>query len=132
MQMNEDKLNPPPYNDLIGDMLNNDSKEGRIDHLKGAGKPLSKEYLSGDTFQHFQRIAKDAGYRPYWLNLQHEIRDELIAVLERKSSLKLSEIEKQIAKINEKIQDHNKSCPPPLQKGHVSIETLGSAVERWE
>ena len=31
--MNEDKLNPPIYNDLIGDMLKNDP-EGRIDHLK--------------------------------------------------------------------------------------------------
>lgn len=132
MQMNEDKLNPPPYNDLIGDMLNNDSKAGRIDHLKGAGKPLSKEYLSGDTFQHFQRIAKDAGYRPHWLNLQHEIRDKLIAILERKSSSTSSEIENEIMKINEKIVDHNKSCPPPLQKGRVSIDTIDNALERWK
>lgn len=132
MQMNEDKLNPPPYNDLIGDMLKNDPKEGRIDHLKGAGKPLSKEYLSGDTFQHFQRIAKEAGYKPRWLKLQHEIRDELTLLVERKSSLEQREIEAKIAQINEAILEHNKSCPPPLLKGKVSIDTINTAVERWK
>lgn len=132
MQMNEDKLNPPPYNDLIGDMLNNDAEEGRIDHLKGAGKPLSKEYLSGDTFQHFQRIATDAGYKPHWLKLQHEIRDKLTALVERKRTLEQREIEAEITKINENILEHNKSCPPPLQKGRVSLGTIDVAVERWK
>ena len=132
MQMNEDKLNPPPYNDLIGDILKNDPKEGSIDHLKGAGKPLSKEYLLGDTFQHFQRIAKEAGYKPHWLKLQHEIRDELTLLVERKNSLEQREIEAQITNINEKILEHNKSCPPPLLKGSVSIDTIDVAVERWK
>ena len=130
--MNEDKLNAPIYNDLIGDILKNDSKEGGIAHLKGAGKPLSTEYLSGDTFQHFQRIAKDAGYKPRWLKLQHEIRDELTLIVERKKLLVEHEIAPQIAKVNEKILEYNKSCPPPLLKGRVSIDTIDIAVERWK
>ncbi len=77
--MSEDKLNPP-YNDLIGDILKEYTKKGGMDNLAGHGKPLPQEYFSGDTFQHFQRIAKDAGYKPHWLKLQHEIRDEVIAI----------------------------------------------------
>lgn len=130
--MDKDKLNPPIYNDLIGDMLSNDEHKGEIGHLKGAGKPLSKEYLSGDTFQHFQRIAKDAGYKPYWLKLQHEIRDELTLLVERKNSIEQNELEVQITKINEKILEHNKACPPPLLKGRVSSSTIETAVERWK
>lgn len=130
--MNEDKLNSPIYNDLIGDMLSKDADKGKIDHLQGAGKPLSKTYLSGDTFQHFQRIAQDAGYKPHWLKLQHEIRDELILLVERKDLLDRREIEAQITKVNEIILEFNKSCPPPLLKGRVSIETIDAAVERWK
>ena len=53
-----------------------------MDNLKGAGKPLSKEYFSGDTFQHFQRIAEDAGYKPHWLKLRHEIRDDIFSIID--------------------------------------------------
>lgn len=130
--MNEDKLNPPIYNDLIGDMLKNDPKEGRIDHLKGAGKPLATEYLSGDTFQHFQRIANEAGYKPHWLKLQHEIRDELTILVELKNSIQQKEVEDRIKKINKKIVEHNSSCPPPLLKGEVSMNTFKTAIERWK
>ncbi|WP_371931562.1 hypothetical protein [Bacillus sp. MMSF_3328] len=47
------------YNDLIGDILEN---AGEKDNFNGKGKPLPKEYLEQDTYQRFQKIAKDAGY----------------------------------------------------------------------
>jgi hypothetical protein len=124
--------NDKPYNDLIGDILNNYSKGGGMENLKGQGKPLSKEYFSGDTFQHFQRIASDAGYKPHWLKLQHEIRDEIILVSEAYSSNSTIDLEPRIDEINKKIYEHNKSCPPPLQKGTVSLRNLEGAIERWK
>ncbi len=130
--MNEDKLNPPPYQDLIGDMLNNDPSKGKIDHLQGAGKPLSQDYLSGDTFQHFQRIAKDAGYKPIWLELQHEIRDELVELIQRQSTFIERALESRLTIVNDKIKQYNKSCPPKLQKGMVSLASFVDAVQYWE
>ena len=129
--MSNDKLNPP-YNDLIGDILKKHTADGGMDSLEGQGKPLSKEYLSGDTFQHFQRIAKDAGYKPHWLKLQHEIRDELILLVEIISPNPGKELERRLEKVNRKITEHNKSCPTPLQKGRVSIDNIGAVVDRWK
>ena len=130
--MDNDKLNPPPYRDFIGDMLKSDTSNGEMDNLKGAGKPLSKEYLSGDTFQHFQRIAKDAGYKPHWLKLQHEIRDEIIEIAKSKSTNPATSQEHRVAAVNEKISEYDKSCPPPLQKGRISYQNIEAAIARWK
>ena len=119
----------PPYNDLMGDILKKHTVEGGMDNLKGQGKPLSQEYFSGDTFQHFQRIAKDAGHMPHWLKLQHEIRDEVMAIAASPSSV---ELETRIAQLNSKIFAYNQSCPPPMQKGPVSLATIQSAIDRWQ
>lgn len=130
--MTSKKNKKPMYNDLIGDILKNDEHQGRIDHLEGAGKPLSKEYISGDTFQHFQRIAKDAGYKPYWLTLQHEIRDELIEIATSQEMMEKKELSKKVKRINKKIGIYNRNCPPPFLKGKVSIELIGQAHEFWQ
>lgn len=129
--MRDDKLNPP-YNDLIGDILKEYSKKGGMDNLAGRGKPLSQEYFSGDTFQHFQRIAKDAGYKPYWLKLQHEIRDEITAIAVTQRTDNDADLELQIEKVNGKIGEYNKSCPPPMQKGAVSLGNIEVAIDRWK
>ncbi|MBO1911474.1 DnaJ family domain-containing protein [Sporosarcina sp. 6E9] len=129
--MDKDKLNPPQYNDLIGDILKKHTADGGMDNLRGTGKPLSKEYFSGDTFQHFQRIAQDAGYKPYWLNLRHEIRDDLLSVMDVLSLRPDNEINKLIMNINTKINNYNKACPPPLQKGQVSAQTITAALKHW-
>lgn len=113
-----------PYNDLIGDILKRHEKEGGMDNIAGKGEPLSREYLSGDTFQHFQRIAKDAGYKPYWLELQHEIRDDVLTLLETYSGILTPEIEKELNKINEKVFKYNQNCPGPMQKSPVTLDTL--------
>lgn len=122
---------PPKYNDLIGDMLKNEEHEGRLDHLEGAGKPLPKEYISLDTFQHFQRIAKDAGYKPYWLKLQHEIRDELKELATNQNNLEQKELLKRVKGINKKIAAYNKNCPPPFLKGKISAEKIDQALNYW-
>lgn len=113
-----------PYNDLIGDMLNNQEGKGQIDHLPGAGKPLSKAYLSGDTYQHFQRIAKDAGYIPHWLRLQHEIRDDVLALKELAQTSAKETVEAKIEDVNEKIKAYNQVCPAPMQRAPVTVDQL--------
>lgn len=128
--MGNDNLNPP-YNDLMGDILKKHKQDGGMENLKGQGKPISKEYFSGDTFQHFQRLAKDAGYKPLWLSLQHEIRDEVIAIKNANTSDSITELELRVVEVNKKISKYNRSCPPPLQKGHISLQTIETAIERW-
>ncbi|MFF2754112.1 DnaJ family domain-containing protein [Psychrobacillus sp. NPDC058041] len=120
-----------PSNDLIGDILRNYEKTGGMDNLKGTGKPLSDEYFSGDIFQHFQKIAKDAGYKPHWLKLQHEIRDELKDIADKYANGQNSDLQFRVTKVNEKIIAYNKSCPPPMQKGTVRLESIEAASNRW-
>lgn len=122
----------PPRNDLIGEILKEYEKTGGMDHLEGAGKPLPKEYFSGDVFQNFQRVAKEQGYKPHWLKLQHEIRDGIIAASEKLEKGKIDDVRLRIARLNEKIHEYNNSCPPPLQKGSVRIENLEKARNYWE
>lgn len=127
--MNE--FDSSPRNDLIGDILKEYSKTGGMDNLPGAGKPLPADYFSGDTFQHFQRLANQAGYKPYWLELQHQIRDEIHRTIDLLQAGKKNEVQLNIALINKKIHKFNQSCPPPLQKGSITLQNLESAKERW-
>lgn len=120
------------HNDLIGDILNRSETKGKIDHLEGAGKPLSKTYLSEDTFQHFQRIAKDAGYKPDWLRRQHEIRDKLIKLASEAEKLDDKALNQFVKEINRDIVKYNKSCPPPFLKGKVKAETVLEAYKIWQ
>lgn len=106
------------FNDLIGDIL---KRAGEKENLEGKGKLLSKEYLQMDTFQHFQKIAKDAGHLPAWLKLQKEI-----------STLVHScETEKEVELVNEKIKEHNLICPTPLQKNLISMKNIEKAKNIW-
>lgn len=128
--MDNDSFNKPS-NDLIGDILKEYSKTGGMDNLKGAGKPISEEYLTGDIFQHFQKIAKDAGYKPHWLKLQHEIRDELHDIAKNYLNGEKEGLQFRVTKVNDKIMQYNNACPPPMQKGLVRLETIDSAASRW-
>jgi len=109
-----------PYNDLIGDMLKKDNYNYEKD-LPGKGKPLPKGYTQKDTFQHFQKIAKDAGYLPPWLQLQKEIGE----LLEKANK------EKDIEEINKKIREHNRICPSQMQKNLVRLSNLADAKRKW-
>ncbi|SES43000.1 DnaJ family domain-containing protein [Salipaludibacillus aurantiacus] len=108
------------YNDLIGDIIKSSKS---MDDIKGKGKPLSKEYLRKDTFQHFQKIAKEAGYLPEWLNLQKEIHHELTLIQPGKQNMD---------KINNKIRKYNKLCPAPLQKPLVNEDNFKDECHRWK
>ncbi|MDQ0271381.1 J-domain-containing protein [Cytobacillus purgationiresistens] len=105
------------YNDLIGEILkNSDTKD-----LPGKGKPLPNNYYQQDIFQNFQKIAKDAGFLPPWLELQKEI-SQLVHQAKEKEDMN---------KINKKIKDYNKICPFSMQRYPISFEGLEKAKEIW-
>ncbi|WP_102028321.1 J-domain-containing protein [Salirhabdus sp. Marseille-P4669] len=108
------------YNDLIGDIIKENNYEYEKE-LPGKGKPLPKDYMQKDTFQHFQKIAKDAGFLPPWLELQKEIRVLLNA----------AKTESDIEVINLKIKKHNRICPTPMQKNLVSLSNLEQNKKNW-
>lgn len=107
------------YNDLIGDIL--DSTGEKDKQYEGSGKPLSNEYLRMDTFQHFQKIAKDAGYLPPWLELQKEI-SQLVHKCQTENDVK---------NINKKISKYNKICPSSMQRTPISLNELEKEKEIW-
>jgi hypothetical protein len=107
------------YNDLIGDILEN---AGEKDNFNGKGKPLPKEYFEQDTYQRFQKIARDSGYLPPWLKLQKEI-SEMVHVCST---------EEDAAAINEKIRKYNMACPPPMQKNIIRFNDLEQAKRIWQ
>ncbi|WJY27323.1 DnaJ family domain-containing protein [Sporosarcina trichiuri] len=119
-----------PYNDLMGDILKRHREEGGMENLKGRGKPLSREYFSGDTLQHFQRIAKEAGYKPHWLELQDEIREDVRLLAEYMSAGIAVDMDERITDINRKLAKYNRACPRPMQKGPVTLATVYQAAER--
>lgn len=108
------------HNDLIGDILKETGEKDRKD-LQGMGKPLPKDYVKRDVFQNFQKIAKDAGYLPYWLKLQKEI-SELI---------QSANTEKHVKKINKRIKEYNSACPSTMQRAYISFEELDKAKSIW-
>ncbi|TCJ02316.1 DnaJ family domain-containing protein [Cytobacillus praedii] len=108
------------YNDLIGEILERAGEKDNFNN-KGKGKPLSKEYLQMDTFQHFQKIAKDAGYLPQWVKLQKEI-SQLVQSCKTKS---------EVEEINKKIKKYNKICPHQLQKAFISLENIEKYKKIW-
>lgn len=107
------------YNDLIGDMLKNSGDQGP---LKGQGKPLSQDYFKRDVFQNFEKVARDAGYLPPWLQLQKEIS----------ALVRTCQTDEEVNVINEKIKKHNVQCPPPMQKGFISLQNLERAKKIWK
>ena len=121
-----------PYNDLMGDIIKKHAEEGGMDNLPGKGKPLSQDYFSGDTFQHFQRIAKDAGYKPHWLNLQQEIREDVHLLADFYEANITVDLKERLEQINEKVYKYNRLCPRPMQKGPVSLDTIKNVLKRRE
>ncbi|NPC91844.1 DUF1992 domain-containing protein [Bacillus sp. WMMC1349] len=107
------------YRDPIGDIL---KQSDQSKDLPGKGKPLPEEFFSGDTYQHFQKIARNAGYLPEWIKLQKKISDAL-------NNLKSF---KQLEEINVQIRKYNKICPAPFQKIMITEENYHIQKERWE
>ena len=75
-----------------------------------------------DTYQHFQKVARNAGYLPEWIKLQHRISAAL-------SDLKSFD---ELEDINVLIKKHNKICPSFFQKISITEENYETQKSRWE
>jgi hypothetical protein len=43
-----------------------------------------------------------------------------------------TDLELRMDKLNEKVFEYNKSSPPPMQKGSVSLRNIEAAIDRWK
>lgn len=53
----------------IEDQIQKAQQDGQFDHLRGRGKPFT--HLETDAFE---QLVKEQGFRPYFVELDHEIR----------------------------------------------------------
>lgn len=112
-------------NDWVGEIYQDQLKKGAFDNLPGKGKPISIP-SGGDLTNH---ILKNANYLPAWLELQHEIRDQLHRLL---SSAKPDVMEQELLAINEKIKKYNTMVPSTmLQKQKITQDNLQQQYELW-
>lgn len=118
------------YNDWMEELISRHEKQGDFANLPGKGKPLQFED-DGSFDSTFNRIVKNAGVLPEWLELQKDIHTRIKSTLERR--VLKQDITTEIDQINDRIRLYNRKCPSPLlQKPTVSAETLEQALERFQ
>jgi hypothetical protein len=118
---------------------------GEFDNLPGYGKPIPKDPgqdLAPDRWMS-NRILKQAGYVPEWIELRKQIaaeRDEVVQALAtyreqaravERSNPDLQQLERRYIElataINKKIDQHNGECP----KGQLLTRFVEDATRRW-
>lgn len=113
----------------IDEAIRDCEQNGGFDKLEGKGKPI--EIPTGDPLN---SVLKNAGYLPPWLELQHEIRDDIRALLRRHDpENETSAIQNELAAINKKIARYNTLVPTPvLQKGRLHADSIKRQAGTWE
>ncbi|MFD0616554.1 DUF1992 domain-containing protein [Paenibacillus sp. GCM10027629] len=102
-------------------------RKGGFQDLPGKNKPL--EVSQGDVLH---SVLKTAHVLPAWLELQHEIREEIRLLLEQQDEQTLMNMNERVDKINQKIGKYNQLVPSSLfQKRKVSAESLHEQYENW-
>ncbi|MDF2721017.1 MAG: hypothetical protein K0Q59_692 [Paenibacillus sp.] len=116
---------------MIDEAYNECVKNGGFEHLPGTGKPLV--IPTGDPLA---GLLKNANYLPPWLELQHEIRDELRELLRKHGGGSSGEPQievSELAEINRKVVRYNNLVPTPmLQKGRIHPDTVSKQLQSWE
>ncbi|MEF3305933.1 J-domain-containing protein [Paenibacillus sp. GYB003] len=114
----------------IDEAIRDCQKNGGLDHLSGKGKPI--DVPTGDIMN---SILKNANYLPPWLELQHEIRDDIRALLRHcdEASDDPGSIQTKLDAINKKIARYNTIVPTPvLQKGRLHADSVRRQANSWE
>lgn len=115
--------------DWMDQMVQENMENEDIRHL--LGKPLDLNESLDFDYQ-MTKTLKNAGYLPPWVELQHEIRDQIACLLPKLDHLTGGEIDKEIEEINQKIRKYNLSCPSPhLQKSPIYKESIAQQYNRW-
>jgi hypothetical protein len=132
-EINEPAVGPRQYwnagisvHDWVGEIYNEQLKNGTFDNLPGKGKPM--EIPSGDITN---SILKNANIIPDWLTLQHEIRDQLRNLLSiHNDDIKI--IERELIEINKKIMSYNNKVPSTyLQKRKILRDNMEQQLQHW-
>ncbi|MDQ0970899.1 hypothetical protein QFZ31_000777 [Neobacillus niacini] len=101
--------------------------------LPGFGKPLPKNFFSGDIYSNFQKTAKEAGYLPPFVTLQKEIKQDMAKLLKLIDEGSTEEkINTFIDEINVKVKKYNIECPTSMQKMLISLEDIELHAKIWQ
>lgn len=112
----------------MDEILKESEKNGEFDNLPGKGKPLNVQ--SGNVLN---SILKNANILPPWLELQHEIRDDIKKLLDNMNDENINYINCEIEKINKKITEYNNKIPTPiLHKSYISSLDIIKKYSEWE
>ncbi|WNB90723.1 DUF1992 domain-containing protein [Bacillus sp. NEB1478] len=110
------------YEDHITAIVNRARKEGAFDDLEGLGKPLNIDMdLQYNPEKRLQKVMKDNNILPNWVKLGKEID---VLKEELKSYTVEYNIKKTVEVINQKVFQHNLSCPPTAQRMKVKLEDV--------
>lgn len=110
----------------LDEIYNDFGKRGCFENLPGKGKSIVVK--SGDPLS---SVLHNANVLPPWLELQHEIRDSMNALMTR-LDLDHEEYTYELNEINKKIKKYNNLVPSSLlQKSTVTKEFIADQYKRW-
>lgn len=130
---------------LIERQIREAQEAGKFDNLPGYGKPIPKDPgqdLAPDRWMS-NRILKQAGYVPEWIELRKQISAERDAVVQALAAYRelakegnspaseLAQLEQRYValatEINKKIDRHNGECP----QSQILTRFVEDATRRW-
>ena len=112
-----------PLHQRVEDAIVDAQRRGDFDNLRGKGKPIPAELLvSGDDAWLAGKTLANAGFLPPWLQLQHEIEDDVQAcqlLVERTEhfpplanrDLPIQELRRRLEEIRAKTRRYNLMVP---------------------
>ncbi|MDF2669124.1 MAG: hypothetical protein K0R67_1430 [Paenibacillus sp.] len=113
-------------NNWLDDAVRECEQSGGLEHLNNKGKPIVVR--GGDPMN---SILKNANVLPAWLEMQQEIRKQMLLLIERMDNGQ-QDITEQLSSINAKITKYNHSVPTPvLQKGRLAEDSVREQIELW-
>jgi hypothetical protein len=134
-----------PIHERVNDAIVDAQRRGEFDNLRGKGKPIPAELLvSGDDAWLAGKTLANAGFLPPWLQLQHEIEDDVQAcrlLVERTErfpplanrDLPVQELRRRLEEIRAKTRRYNLMAPTmslqrPLPETQELLERMARAV----
>jgi len=118
--------------DWMAEVIAEEKAKGTFEHLPGMGKPLHL-HKENSTEAIVNDVLKTAYFLPPWIELQHEIRDGIAAIVAKMHADERHNALFEMNDINEKINKFNRICPlPHLQKGHITNDNIFAQYEKWK
>jgi hypothetical protein len=118
------------HNTWLDQAFSDFQKNGGLEGNPYKGKPIPIQSDRGEGAA-LNSILKNANVLPPWLELQHEIRDQIKRLLDLMATLPDDHIDSELTKINDKVKKFNNMCPPPLQKVRIFKDLIEKQYEKW-